>query len=94
MRSKDISKNLFHIKSDLLEEVVPTYKDELRGAGVDIDYLLIDKIVGDSIGISMNDRAVWYASIEEVAETLYDRGIITALEHENVLLHTLLGVKV
>lgn len=93
MISHDVSEVLFDIVDELLEEVIPVYVHQLEEANLCIPYIWIDNILNKNLMFSMQDRAIWYLSLEELIDIAVDEKIITELDREDFLINYRLGVK-
>lgn len=93
MLAYDIRAEIFELTDTILSDIIPTYYHQLEEMNIKLDYFWLDALVQKHLKISMEDRAVWYLSLEEVIDHAVEDGQLTENDREDFLLQFRLNVK-
>ena len=93
MIAHDISNQLFEITDEICEQNVQTYVHYLDELNINLDYILIDKLVAENLKVDIRQRCIWYPDLEDIGQICYDMGIIDAQEYDDILMYSRFGIK-
>ena len=82
----DVREHLFSMVDEVAEHIVPQYRESLYKLGIDIPYLWLDNALVGNFNFSMEDKAIWFYTLSEIAELAQKDGLITEKEMEDIMI--------
>jgi len=93
MEALDISNHLYEIADEVTENTLNVYIYQLDELNIKIEFLLLDKLIHESINVDIKQKCVWYDSLDEIALKLLKNEVIDEEDYENILMYVKFGIK-